>query len=167
MSRHQYVQQTNQTQDENLLLLPLWPKRSASEMKKSDRENNRNRNAANRKEKTESSNGNGGMVSSKGNKAKGSRKQQQQQQHSQESSHRPFSGAAATSGIDGVATQHEHNGRSSGGSSATPDVNRMNRNLATQFLLRSPRENRQYDVPIIGKPIETKPLLYVYSQVKR
>jgi hypothetical protein len=163
MNRHQYVQQTNQTQDENLLLLPLWPKRSASEMKKSDRENNRNRNAANRKEKTESSNGNGGMVSSKGNKAKGSRKQQQQQQHSQESSHRPFSGAAATSGIDGVATQHEHNGRSSAGSSATPDVNRMNRNLATQFLLRSPRENRQYDVPIIGKPIKTKTLLYVYT----
>ena len=36
INRHQHVQQTNQTQDEineNLLLLPLWPKRSASEMK--------------------------------------------------------------------------------------------------------------------------------------
>jgi len=37
-------------------------------------------------------------------------------------------------------------------STSVPDnVGRMNRNLATQFLLRSPRENRQYDVPIIGK----------------
>lgn len=155
--RLQYVQQSNQTQDEgneNLLLLPLWPKRS--DMKKSDRENNRNRNAANRKEKAEA--GNAGPAASKGNKAKGSRKQQQ---HSQESSqHRPFSGAtsAATSAMDAAAMQqHEHNGRPSGGSSPTPDVNRMNRNLATQFLLRSPRENRQYDVPIIGKPTPQKP----------
>jgi len=38
-------------------------------------------------------------------------------------------------------------------STSVPDnVSRMNRNLATQFLLRSPRENRQYDVPIIECP---------------
>lgn len=160
LNRLQYVQQSNQTQpdesQDNLLLLPLWPKRSTSDMKKSDRENNRNRNGANnRKEKSEAANA-GQVPGGKGNKAKGSRKQQQQQ-HSQDSSssHRPFSGAAAgASVLDGAALQqHEHNGRPSGGSSPTPDVNRMNRNLATQFLLRSPRENRQYDVPIIGKPI--------------
>lgn len=149
----QLVHQFNQSKldaSDNLLLLPLWPKRSASEMKKSDRENNKNRNAANRKEKMEAGSGNMAQASSKG-KAKSSRKQQQQQQHFQESSHRQLSGVgAAVPGAAG-AIQHEHNGRPSAGSSSTPDVNRMNRNLATQFLLRSPRENRQYDVPIIGK----------------
>ena len=112
---------------DNLLLMPLWPKRSPDN-KKSDRDNNRNRNAANRKDKSDAKGGKG---------AKASRKQQQQQQQEAQQ-HR-----------DGVV-QHEHGGRQ-GGSSPTSDVNRINRNLATQFLLRSPRENRQYDVPIIGE----------------
>ena len=138
--------QTTRPEDsDNLLLLPLWPKRSAlgDANKKSDRENNnqRNRNnAANRKEKTESPTKGGGKGS------KGSRKQQQQQQQEQQQHGR---GSSATP--DGVVQLHEHNGLRPGGSSPTSDVNRMNRNLATQFLLRSPRENRQYDVPIIGK----------------
>ena len=34
---------------------------------------------------------------------------------------------------------------------AVDGISRMNHNLAAQFLLRSPRENRPYDVPVIGK----------------
>ncbi|XP_057374217.1 uncharacterized protein LOC130695107 [Daphnia carinata] len=154
---HQFVHQANQSKaeaSENLLLLPLWPKRSSSDAKKSDRESNKNRNAANRKEKMEAGIGNVAPASGKGSKTKGSRKQQQQQQqqqqHVQESPHRPMSGGAV--GGAGGAIQHEHSVRPSAASSSTPDVNRMNRNLATQFLLRSPRENRQYDVPIIECP---------------
>lgn len=148
-NRHQLVHQVNNTDgdeiNENILLLPLWPKRS-NEMKKSEKENSRNRSAANRKDKIEPSVTSTGSIGSKP-KAKGPRKQQQS-----ETPHRPMSTGGAgvtTSATDGMV-QHEHNARP-GSSSSTSDVNRMNRNLATQFLLRSPRENRQYDVPIIGK----------------
>ncbi|KAI9557104.1 hypothetical protein GHT06_016901 [Daphnia sinensis] len=152
---HQFVHLANQSKadaSENLLLLPLWPKRSSPDAKKSDREGTKNRSAANRKEKMEAGMGNVAPASGKGGKTKGSRKQQQQQQqHFQESPHRPVSGVGAVVGAAG-SIQHEHNVRPSAASSSTPDVNRMNRNLATQFLLRSPRENRQYDVPIIECP---------------
>jgi len=110
------------------------------------------RTGSNRKEngKNESS---GNAKTSKG---KGSRKQQQQKQQDNPLSRRPGqdgSGGTRTSSSDGGNGPY---GRTASlGGSASPgvadNVSRMNRNLATQFLLRSPRENRQYDVPIIGK----------------
>ena len=168
-SAHKSNNQTRtyiQEPSDNLLLLPLWPKRSA-DTKKSEREN-KNRNAAGRKEKTEpttASSNQQGSTNPKNTKSKNSRKQQQQQQHQQhqhqakETSHRPTPGVGSDSTVpsgsaikEGVV-QHQHGRSFPGSSSSSPDVSRMNRNLATQFLLRSPRENRQYDVPIIGKSL--------------
>lgn len=151
------ARRTNQTgyedTNDNLLLIPLWPKRSI-DVKKSDREN---RSKNNHKEKSETANA--GMVAptpTKGNKGKNSRKQQHQQQkqhQQQDSSHRQSLGGAAGVATSGTrkALPHEHSRVAAERVSSTPDVSRMNRNLASQFLLRSPRENRQYDVPIIGE----------------
>lgn len=136
------TRQTNQTQDDEDIL-PMWPKRS-SNANKIDKENsNKVRNSSNRKEKSESSGGN------KGGKGKGTNRKQQQIK--QETSRRHISEEAVGIDISGTDGAHENSKSSSGSSGQAADVSRLNRNLATQFLLRSPRENRQYDVPIIGE----------------
>lgn len=116
-----------------------WPKRSASEMKKPEKDGKARNGGYGRKEKTDGAN----------NKAaKGGKNPRRQQ--SQESV--PHLDNPANKGKDGAGGAHE---RVRGQGAAAPDVSRINRNLATQFLLRSPRENRQYDVPIIGKPLNS------------
>jgi len=137
------TRQTNQTQDDEDIL-PLWPKRS-SNANKIEKENNKVRNRdSNRKEKSESSGGNKG-----GGKGKGANRKQQPIK--QEPSHRHISEEAVGIDVSGTDGDHENSKSSSGSSGKAADVSRLNRNLATQFLLRSPRENRQYDVPIIGE----------------
>ena len=145
--------QTNLTRDNTINeqdVLQLWPKRSSNPNKIDKENNSKTRNASSRKEKSEQNNGATiGSGNKGGGKGKGSNRKQQQVK--QESSHRHISEENVGIGADGVHEQQQHSKSSQGSSNQAADVSRLNRNLATQFLLRSPRENRQYDVPIIGE----------------
>lgn len=139
--------------DEEANALPWSPPATSKRNGKSEptRESSNkinSRNGVNRKEKAENSSSPG-----KSGKSKGSRKQQQQPQEPAAMPQHPGRITDTGSGsLDGTAY-----GRASGVAMPVGDnVSRINRNLAAQFLLRSPRENRQYDVPIIGKSIKCK-----------
>ena len=112
---------------------PTWPKRSALvEMKKPEKEAGKSRGQGYSRKAEQS-----GKAGKQGGKS--ARRQQSQE------SVPHFDGPATNKGKD-ASPYEQHANRA-----PPPDVSRINRNLATQFLLRSPRENRQYDVPIIGK----------------
>ena len=123
---------------------PLWSKRSFNNNNSNGKANKEGKAIKDKANNRNAANGNDPAAKGKG---KSSRKQQQQQQAAAAAA-----AAAAVSSLD----QQTSGGKDRPTLSQLPPVavdgvSRMNRNLAAQFLLRSPRENRQYDVPIIGE----------------
>lgn len=96
------------------------------------------------------SNGGGGKPD-KSNKSGKSKSAGRAKEHRLQSAKAPMAATAASSSAAAAAAASNAEAVSGVKGIVDDNVSRMNRNLASQFLLRSPRVNQPYDVPIIGQ----------------
>lgn len=80
-------------------------------------------------------------------------KQQQQQSHQQDNEEQHQSKRAQSSGISGSGGGGGSGGGNGGGGIIKTNLAQVSHGIASQLMLRSPRGQRNYDVPQIGKSI--------------